>query len=429
MRLKPRHGTHRATTLNIGAAYPFQSEGGLGSRGIYVGRELGGGYGAFVYDFWELQRQGLLVSPNMIVVGLLRYGKSALVKSLNWRAMAFGHQADMLDPKGENGPLCEAAGVEPILLEPNGRLRLNPLDRRLVRGDQLGTARLLQEQTKMLAAVVEAALHRDAGGRLRAEEQATLEQALRRAGEVGTEHGREPEIGDVVAALFRPTEQMATNLHLEGGSMEMARGCREVALALRRLVEGDMAGMFDGPTSPSIDLGAQLVSLDLSEVYSSPALPVLMACAGTFLQQRQLGFPDRRHWLTIDEGWALLRDLGTARWLQSAFKLAGKTDSHVVLVAHRFTDMEAAGDAGSEQRAIARGLIGDAGTHVVYRQQTGNMPLTRELLGLTDQEARLVPTLERGIALWHVGEHRFVVEHRRSAVEEAFTETRRAVAA
>jgi type IV secretory pathway VirB4 component len=429
VRTRPRHGPHRATTLNLGAAYPFQAEPGLGSHGVYIGREVGGGAGAFCYDFWELQRQGLLVSPNEIVIGALRFAKSALVKTQNFRSLAIGHFCDMLDPKGENRLLCETVGVDPVLLEPNGRLRLNPLDRALVRRDEHGSARMLQEQFKLLRAVVEAALDRPGGGRLGAEEQAALEQALRRAGEVAVERGRQPELGDVIEALFHPTDQMAAHLHMRGGPEDLATRCREPALALRRLVEGDLAGMFDGQTSPNLDLEAPLLSLDLSEVYNSPALPILMACANTFLQQRLLAFPDRRHLLTIDEGWVMMRELATARLLQEVFKFAGKTDTHCILVAHRFSDMEAAGNLGSEQRQIARGLISDAGTHVVYHQQQGEVKLTAELLDLSEREARLIPTLERGVALWHVGEHRFVVEHRRSELEERITETRKAVAA
>ena len=50
-------------------------------------------------------------------------------------------------------------------------------------------------------------------------------------------------------------------------------------MALRRLVEGDLAGMFDAPTSGQIDLAAPVVSLNLRSVYESDALGILMICA------------------------------------------------------------------------------------------------------------------------------------------------------
>ena len=47
---------HRATTAHIQAAYPFVAEGGLGGRGVYIGRDVYGG--SFCYDPWELYGQG-----------------------------------------------------------------------------------------------------------------------------------------------------------------------------------------------------------------------------------------------------------------------------------------------------------------------------------------------------------------------------------
>jgi hypothetical protein len=44
----------------------------------------------------------------------------------------------------------------------------------------------------------------------------------------------------------------------------LAADGRQVALELRRLVRGDLAGMFDGPTSAGIDLSGHLVDIDLS---------------------------------------------------------------------------------------------------------------------------------------------------------------------
>ena len=34
---------HRTTTAHIQAAYPFVAEGGLGGRGVYIGRDAYGG--------------------------------------------------------------------------------------------------------------------------------------------------------------------------------------------------------------------------------------------------------------------------------------------------------------------------------------------------------------------------------------------------
>ena len=79
MRTRPRHLAHRATTAHVQAAYPFMAEPGLGGRGVYIGRDLTGG--SFVFDPWELYAAGVLTGPNMLVIGQLGLGKSALVKT------------------------------------------------------------------------------------------------------------------------------------------------------------------------------------------------------------------------------------------------------------------------------------------------------------------------------------------------------------
>jgi hypothetical protein len=54
---------------------------------------------------------------------------------------------------------------------------------------------------------------------------------------------------------------------------------RDVALELGRLVHGDLRGTFDGPTTDGLRFDGPLVVFDLSAVYHSPALGVLMARA------------------------------------------------------------------------------------------------------------------------------------------------------
>ena len=81
--------THRATTANLQALYPFVVETGLGSEGVYVGRETGSG-ASFVYDPWHLYQQQYVTNANILLAGVLGRGKSALAKTLAHRLAAFG---------------------------------------------------------------------------------------------------------------------------------------------------------------------------------------------------------------------------------------------------------------------------------------------------------------------------------------------------
>ena len=205
--------------------------------------------------------------------------------------------------------------------------------------------------------------------------------------------------------------------------MSLARGSREAALELQRLCEGDLRGMFDGPTSGSIDLEAPLVSLDLSAVYQSEALGILMVCAAAWLQ-RALARPDStKRLLVLDEAWVCLRNVAIARWLQSSYKLARAYGVQNISVVHRLSDLTAAGELDSEQVALARGLLSDSETRVIYYQAPGDVAASKDLLGLTDAEAELLSQLRRGQALWKVGTRSFLVQHRLSPAERPIVDT------
>jgi hypothetical protein len=209
---------------------------------------------------------------------------------------------------------------------------------------------------------------------------------------------------------------------------------------LRRLVHGDLAGMFDGPTTPGLDLSAPLVVLDLSALYTSAALGVLMACATAWLQAalaRTAGTrtaPSNtaaggRFFLVVDEAWAILSNLGVARWLQSSWKLSRAFGVSNVAVLHRVSDLRSVGASDSEQVALAQGLLSDSETRVVYAQSPGEIEAASELLSLSDTESDLLPQLRRGIALWKVGQRSFLVQHRLSALERRIVDTDAAMTA
>ena len=115
--------------------------------------------------------------------------------------------------------------------------------------------------------------------------------------------------------------------------------------------------------------------------------------------------------------------LGVGEWLQANMKLSRALGQQIILVMHRLADLRAAGAEGSREVRLAEGLLADAETKVIYAQPPDQLPLTRELLGLTDTEAELLPTLRRGEALWKVGRRSFLVHHRLSSFEQALVDT------
>jgi type IV secretory pathway VirB4 component len=380
--------------------------GGLGGRGVFIGRDSGGG--AFCYDPWVLYADGLLDDPNVIVLGKLGQGKSALVKTLLWRMILFGRRAFVLDVKREYGPLCRAVGVEPISLVPGGGVRLNPLASRPEEHAQL----------ELLRAVAVTAV----GAPLTQIEAAALREALH------VVRGRardEPTLPEIATVLFHPVAEMAGQLRTT--PERLAADARRVALALQDLCEGPLRGMFDGPTTAGLDLDAKLLVLDLHAVRDSPAVGILMACATAWMSallSRMAERPGRERLINVaDESWKIVQHTGLGEWFQSNFKLARQFGVMNLVVLHKLADLHAAGDAGSRASRIAEGLVADASTRIVYHQDESQVPLTRTLLGLSESEAQLISMLSAGQALWRVGSRSFVVAHHRSSLEARLTNT------
>ena len=417
---------HQVTTRNLGAAYPFIAEAGLGQRGVVIGDDLLGG--SFVFDPFELYAAGVVSNPNLVVFGQIGRGKSAFVKTFLWRQAVFGRRAWVVDPKGEYGDLADAWGVRPVALRPGGAVRLNPLDPGPDEGaaDSDGSNPTARRRTELLASLASACLGRSLAPR----ERAALGVALIDAA-AGVDV---PTVPIVVEALLAPSAEAAQSLRTS--VRDLVEDGRDVALELRRLVHGDLCGMFDGPTTPGLDLSAPLVVLDLSALYTSAALGVLMACATAWLQAAlartagsggadgaNIGGKRERFFLVVDEAWAILSNLGVARWLQSSWKLSRAFGVSNVAVLHRVSDLRSVGASDSEQVALAQGLLSDSETRVVYAQSPGELDAAAELLSLSATEMELLPQLRRGVGLWKVGQRSFLVQHRLSAMERRMVDT------
>ncbi|MGH2926979.1 MAG: ATP-binding protein, partial [Solirubrobacteraceae bacterium] len=349
--------------------------------------------------------------------------------------------------KGEYGALAEALGARPVSLRPGGPVRLNPLDpgpdseldgadetdypdepvgpgaptlpRHPPRSRQRHPLRANRRQAEVLASLASACLGRPLSPR----ERAAADLALGAA--AATASRGVPTLTGVVDALLDPGQDAARDVRSDRATL--LEDGRDVALELRRLVHGDLRGMFDGNTTEGIDLSGSFVVLDLSALYSSPALGVLMTCATAWLQaalaRAAMGGQRSHTFVVVDEAWAVLANLGVARWLQSSWKLSRAYGVANVAVLHRVSDLQAVGAAGSEAVGLANGLLSDSETRVIYGQAPGEIAAASALLSLTETESELVSQLHRGMALWKVGSRSFLVQHVLGRAERAIVDT------
>jgi hypothetical protein len=420
----------------LASIYPCQTEAGLGPEGVLLGYDVLAGGAAFCFDPFTLYSAGVLENPNMLIIGEPGFGKSACVKCYLHRALGAlgapgpagspsegGRWAAICDPKGEYQPLAAALGLQIVRLYPGGPDRVNPLD-----AGPAGTAKSSEvemRRTAMVDALLVALLRRA----LTPIEEAALAAAVAETTRAEAHLGMgAPTLVDIACLLGEPTVSMTGEVGVD--KRQLVEECRLARLGLGRLLSRDLRGMFDGPSTVRIDWAGRGVVLDVSFVHHDPdALTAVMIPATSWLQA--LMADDRpaapRKLQVIEESWAMLRTERVAFYLQACWKLCRRYGVANIAVAHRLSDLSAQADDGTATVKVARGLLADTQTRVVFHQAPGEVAEARELLGLSATAAEMLPALRKGQAIWRVGERDAVVSHVISPAEAPLTDTDQAL--
>lgn len=179
----------------------------------------------------------------------------------------------------------------------------------------------------------------------------------------------------------------------EDGDSRLAEDGRMVGHALRRLVAGDLQGLFDGPSTVRFDPTLPMISLDLSRVVeNSTLISVLMTCSSAWMESALLDPNGGQRWVVYDEAWRLMSHPSLLRRMDAHWRLARHYGIANLLIFHKLTDLENVGDQGSAMRALASSLLANAETRIIYRQESDQLGVTAQALGLTGTERKLLPS-------------------------------------
>ena len=401
---------HQDTSATLAGAYPFVAEGGLGSDGVFVGQDLYSG-GSFVYDPWVLYARGIITAPNIVLAGIVGSGKSSLAKSLYTRSLPFGRRVYVPgDPKGEHTAVAEAVGGRAIVLGHGLHTRLNPLDeghRPSGLSDEQWASTVASRRRDLIGALAETVLARG----LTPLEHTAIDLALTATVRENTV----PILPMVVDRILSPSQDNDGRLGEDG---------RLVGHALRRLVAGDLGGLFDGPSTVAFDPSLPMISLDLSRVTeNSTLISVLMTCSSAWMESALLDPAGGQRWVIYDEAWRLMSHPALLRRMDAHWRLARHYGIANMLIFHKLSDLDNVGDEGSAMRSLANSLLANAETRIIYRQESDQLGPTAQALGLTGTEQQLLPNLGVGQGLWRIKARSFVTQHQLHPAELALFDT------
>ena len=393
LRLPP----HRASSSTLAGAYPFLSPPPPPVDRAFVGTDALTGE-RFAFDPWDLYAAGALTNPNVLLAGVIGQGKSALAKSLAIRSIAYGRRVYVpADPKGEWAVVADAVGGTVVRLAAGSATRINPLD--AASSDPV-TAH--GQRLRLLTALAEATLGRPLGPPEHSAVDAALRAAVIACGD------RQVTIPDVAATLAEPDRDSAS---ADGTTVsERTADGRDLLHAIRRLIRGDLAGLFDGPSTVTVDQDTPMLVLDLSALDDEP-LAIAMTCAAGWVESAIVAPGTGPAWVIYDEAWRVLRLEPLVRRMQAQWKLARAYGLANMLILHRLSDLDAVGDAGSRARSLAAGLLADCSTRIVYRQESDQVAAAVAALGLSTTERDVLTALPRGTGLWSVPGRSYVVHH------------------
>ncbi|MGI8417451.1 MAG: hypothetical protein ACR2P2_14855 [Nakamurella sp.] len=317
--------------------------------------------------------------------------------------------------EGEYAPVSRRFGAEPFRFDPDDpdnrtTTCLNLLDPVILAGG--GPA----AQKQLLFAIAELA------GREELDEWhhkalSLAYRATRRAVEVGDIRRPVPVIGDLVERFMDVVGDAALSQARPVVLDRLAMAAASMQFRFERLLEDELAGMFDRETSPHVTLNPKLTVFDVSALpEDGPSTSMVMVAANAWLMGMLTRHRGIRTNFVAEEGWHLLGGPG-GRVIQSKSKLSRGLGLSLIAAIHHLTDVP------KNSPAIA--MIKEAQTVHVFRQdKKDDIDECVAYFNLEESNAAGLSNLDQGEFLLKVGTHREIgVQHVRTPAEMEFTNT------
>lgn len=389
--------THRATSRVLESTYPWLVASGEKMRGAYVGEdELS--RSEFCYDEWHAYDDKIIRSHSSAIIGVKGSGKSFGAKGRAFGLIRFGRKiAVPHDPNGEWSRIADAVGGKVVT---TAGARINLLDAG-VRDRDMSDDEWRQDVLRFRRGALRTVIHHlGDGSRLNGAQHTVIDLVLEELAH------HDQVILPMVFDRFRTVNEWSDEPDIRAAA-------RTLEHAIRRAITGDLAGMFDGPSTVQFDPTAPMMVVDTRSVaHAAPEAQGLVRMATSNWITRSTTGSHREPRVIVHEEAAieLLNDV-TAGGAGLADKVADekvarhKNTAHWYLL-HRIADLQALGDEGSATYRQALGLLADCDTRVSYAQHEGELDTSAAFLGWNDTLRNMVRTLDIGTALWQIGEHR-----------------------
>jgi len=311
-----------------------------------------------------------LNNANSIIFAQSGSGKSFTAKVEILRHLMQGTKVIVIDPEREYKQLAKSVNGTYIKLSSTSKEKINPFDysQSSVTGEN-SLAEHIQDLTELISLMV---------GSLTSEERATVDKALlqtyKNAGLSKRKNGKKPKkiIYPVVKDFYKELKAMKH---------------KDLCNRLERFVKGSLGGVFDSQTN--IEMNNRLVVFDIKDLNES-LRQIMMMVVANFVHSEVKQNPQKRM-LVIDEGWMLLQEPESARFISGLVRRARKYYLGVTIITQQANDFLS--------QEYGKAIASQSSLRVLMRQDTTTIKKVAEEFHLSAFEQHYLLTCDRGEAL------------------------------
>ena len=309
-----------------------------------------------------------LTNANSIIFAQSGAGKSYTAKVEILRQLIQGAKVIVIDPEREYKQLAKSVNGTYIRLSAKSKEKINPFDfsTQTITGEN-ALSQQIQDLTQIISLMV---------GNLSPEEKAVVDKALIKTYKKKgfTINGK-----NKISKDFPKLKDFYQTLK----TMKQ----KDLASKLEKFVKGSLATVFDKKTN--IKLSNRLVIFDIKDLPES-IRPIMMMIVANFVNSEVKSKPQKRI-LVIDEGWLLLDNQDSAKFISGLTRRARKYFLGVSIISQQANDFL----NSNEGRAIAS----QSALRILLKQDTTTIKKVSKEFNLSSYEEQFLLTCDRGEAL------------------------------
>lgn len=298
-----------------------------------------------------------LHNANSIIFAQSGSGKSYVAKVEILRHLMQGTKIIVIDPEREYKKLSDAVKGTYIKLSASSKEKINPFDLALTFRSKNNLPEHTQDLIEIISLMAEG---------LSSREKAAVDKAITKL----------YKSNKLAQPLLEDFYQQLHNL----GQLKLCE-------RLEKYISGSLANMFNSQTN--IKLSNRLVVFDIKDLPES-LIQIMMLIIANFVQHQVMSHPQKRL-LIIDEGWLLLENQESARFITGLVRRARKYYLGVSIISQQANDFL--------KHDYGQAIASQSALRILMRQDSTTINNVVNEFSLSQYEKKYLLTCDKGEAL------------------------------